>query len=125
MISTALQDLFGGKAAEAVLLALFHQGDAYGRAVARDFGVSLDAVQRQLDRFERSGALVCKRQGRTLIYQWNPKSRLSSRLRDLTGVVYDGLDSAVKEQLFAERRQPRAKDKPVIRDGEVSSGSEQ
>jgi hypothetical protein len=115
MISTALQDVFGGKAAEAVLLALFHQGEAYGRAVSRDFAVSLDAVQRQLDRFERSGTLVCQRQGRTLIYTWNPKSRLAARLRDLVGVVYDGLDPQVKEQLFSERRQPRAKDKPVIR----------
>ncbi len=115
MISTALQDLFGGKAAEAVLLALFHHGEVYGRAVARDFAVSLDPVQRQLDRFERSGALVCKRQGRTLIYTWNPKSRLASRLRHLIGVVYDGLSLELKQQLFSERRQPRAKDKPVIR----------
>ena len=115
MISTALQDLFGGKAAEAVLLALFHQGEAYGRSVARDFAVSLDAVQRQLDRFERSGALVCKRQGRTLVYSWNPKSRLASRLRDLTGVAYDSLDPQARQRIFAIRRQPRAKDKPVIR----------
>ncbi|RYD65168.1 MAG: ArsR family transcriptional regulator [Verrucomicrobiaceae bacterium] len=115
MVSTALQDLFGGKAAEAVLLSLFHHGETYGRAVARDFAVSLDAVQRQLDRFERSGTLVCKSQGRTLVYSWNPKSRLAARLRDLTGVVYDGLEPEAKEQLFAERRQPRAKDKPVIR----------
>ena len=115
MISTALQDLFGGKAAEAVLLSLFHYGEAYGRAIARDFGVSLDSVQRQLDRFERSGALVCQRQGRTLLYRWNAKSRVASRLRDLTGVIYDGLSSEVKESLFAERRQPRPKDKPVIR----------
>lgn len=115
MISTALQDLFGGKAAEAVLLSLFHDGEAYGRAVARDFEVSLDGVQKQLDRFERSGAIVCKRQGRTLVYSWNPKSRVASRLRDLTGVIYDGMSLEAKEALFAERRQPRAKDKPVIR----------
>jgi hypothetical protein len=115
MISTALQDLFGGKAAEAVLLSLFHHGEAYGRAVARDFGVSLDGVQKQLERFERSGAIVCKRQGRTLVYSWNPKSRVASRLRDLTGVIYDGLSLEAKQFLFTERRQPRAKDKPVIR----------
>jgi hypothetical protein len=42
-------------------------------------------------------------------------SDLSTRHCDLTGVVYDGLNPQVKEQLFAERRQPRAKDKPVIR----------
>jgi predicted ArsR family transcriptional regulator len=115
MISTALQDLFGGKAAEAVLLALFHHGETYGRAIARDFGVALDGVQRQLDRFERSGAIVCKRQGRTLVYTWNLKSRMASRLRDLTGVIYDGLSLEAKEALFAQRQQPRAKDKPVIR----------
>jgi hypothetical protein len=115
MLTTALQDLFGGKAAEAVLLSMFHYGESYGRAVSRDFAVSLDSVQRQLDRFERSGALVCKRQGRTLVYSWNPKSRVASRLRDLTGVIYDGLSSEARQQLFAERRQPRSKDKPVIR----------
>lgn len=115
MISTALQDLFGGKAAEAVLLSLFHDGESYGRAISRGFTISLDAVQRQLDRFERSGAIVCKRQGRTLVYAWNPKSRVAARLRDLTGVVYDGLSMQAKESMFPERRHPRAKDKPVIR----------
>jgi hypothetical protein len=115
VIPTALQDLFGGKAAEAVLLALFHDGESYGRAIARDFEVSLDAVQRQLERFERSGAIVCKRQGRTLVYTWNPKSRVAARLRDLTGVIYDGLSFEAKQAMFPERRQPRAKDKPVIR----------
>jgi hypothetical protein len=115
MISTALEDLFGGRAAEAVLLHVFHYGETYGRAVSRDFAVSLDSVQRQLDRFERAGTLVSKRQGRTLIYSWNPKSRLAGRLRDLVAVVHEGLSSQAKEVLFAERRQPRAKDKPVIR----------
>jgi predicted transcriptional regulator len=115
VISTALQDLFGGKAAEAVLLSLFHHGESYGRAISRDFAISLDAVQRQLDRFERSGAVVCRRQGRTLVYAWNPKSRVAARLRDLTGVIYDGISMDAKEALFPERRQPRARDKPVIR----------
>lgn len=115
MISTVLQDLFGGKAAEAVLLSIFHHGECYGRAIARDFAISLDGVQRQLDRFERAGVIVCKRQGRTLVYSWNPKSRLTARLRELTGVVHDGLSCEAKELLFSQRRQPRAKDKPVIR----------
>ncbi len=98
-----------------MLLSLFHDGEAYGRAISRDFTVSLDGVQRQLDRFERSGAIVCKRQGRTLVYAWNPKFRVAARLRDLIGVIYDGLGNEVKEALFPARRQPRAKDKPVIR----------
>lgn len=115
MVSTILQDLFGGKAAEAVLLALYHQGEVYGRAVSRDFNVSVDSIQKQLDRFERSGVLVCKRQGRTLVYSWNPKSRAAKRLRDLVGVAYESLSLELKQKVFAERREPRAKDKPVIR----------
>ena len=43
-----------GLRGEVVLLSLFHDGESYGRAIARDFAVSLDAVQRQLDRFEKS-----------------------------------------------------------------------
>lgn len=115
MISTALEDLFGGRAAEAVLLHVFHYGETFGRAVARDFAVSLDSVQRQLDRFERAGVLVCKSQGRTLVYSWNAKSRLAARLRDLVSVVHEGMGQEAKDRVFAERRQPRAKDKPVIR----------
>jgi hypothetical protein len=115
VISTALEDLFGGRAAEAVLLHLFHYGETYGRAASRDFAISLDSVQRQLERFERAGTLVCKQQGRTLVYTWNPKSRLAGRLRDLVAVVHEGLSAEAKEAIFTERRQPRSKDKPVIR----------
>jgi hypothetical protein len=73
------------------MFALFHDGGSCGRAIARDFGVSLDAVQRQLERFERSGVIDCKRQGRTLVDTWNPKSGVAARLRDLTGVMDGGL----------------------------------
>jgi DNA-binding transcriptional ArsR family regulator len=114
MFSSALQDLFGGRAAEAVLLHAFHYGETYGRAVSRDFEVSLESVQRQLDRFERAGAFISKRQGRTLVYSWNPKSRIASRLRDLVAVIHEGMSPRSKESLFSERRQPRRKDKPVI-----------
>lgn len=116
MEATVLRDLFGGKAAEAVLLAIFHHGEAYGRAISRDFQISVNSIQRQLDRFESAGALVCKRQGRTLVYSWNPKSRIAKRLRELVAVVDDGLDMEWKQRQFNERRQPRAKDKPVVRD---------
>jgi hypothetical protein len=78
---TVLADLFGSRASEAVLLHLHHYGETYGRAASKDFAVSLDSVQRQLDRFERTGVMVCRRQGRTLVYTWNPKSRVSKRVR--------------------------------------------
>jgi len=69
MTSTALEDLFGGRAAEAVLLHVFHYGETYGRAASRDFAVSLDSVQRQLDGFEPACASVCKPGGQWSISQ--------------------------------------------------------
>ena len=113
---TVLADLFGSRASEAVLLHLFHHGETYGRAASKDFEVSLDSVQRQLDRFERTGLMVCRRQGRTLVYTWNPKSRMAKRMEDLVAVAYEGLSAKAREAVFSERRQPRPKDKPVIRE---------
>ncbi len=111
---TFLADLLGSSAAEAALLHLFHYGESYGRAISADFGVSLDSVQRQLDKLERNGMLICKWQGRTLVYHWNPKSRAAARLKDLVSVAYDGMSPEISMEKFATRRGHRSKDKPVI-----------
>ncbi len=114
MNSTALADLFGSRAAEAVLLHLYHYGESYGRAISADFTISLDSVQRQLEKFSRAGVLVSKHQGRTLVYTWNPKSRLAARLKDLVAVIHEGMGMEARARLFNTRRRPRAKGKPVI-----------
>lgn len=111
---TFLADLLGSLAAEAALLHLFHYGESYGRAISADFGVSLDSVQKQLDKLERTGILISKRLGRTLIYNWNPKSRAANRLKDLVAVAYEGISPEISGIKFATRRSHRAKDKPVI-----------
>lgn len=114
MNSTALAEMFGSRAAEAVLLHLFHHGESYGRAVSSDFGISLDSVQRQLEKFERAGVLVAVRHGRTIMYSFNPRAKAAARLRDLVAVYYDSMSLEAKEFLFATRRRHRSKDKPII-----------
>lgn len=116
MNSTALAEIFGSRAAEAVLLHLFHHGESYGRAVSSDFEISLDSVQRQLEKFERAGVLVAMRHGRTVVYSFNPRSKAAARLRDLVAVFYDSMSLEAKEQRFPVRRRHRSKDKPVIYD---------
>jgi len=54
-----------------------------------------------------------------LVYSWNPKSRIASRLRDLVAIIHEGISLRSKESLFSERRLPRRKDKPVIRALEI------
>jgi len=53
---------------------------------------------------------------------WNPKSRIASRLRDLVAIIHEGISLRCNESLFYERRQPRKKDKPVIRALEIEDG---
>ena len=111
MFSSALHELFGGRAAEAVLLHLFHHGETHGRALAMDFSVSLVSVQRQLERFARAGVITCRHQGRTVVYSWNPKSRLATRLRDLVAVVHEGMSPQAKAALFMVDKQPGGQDR--------------
>ena len=110
MFSSPLHELFGGRAAEAVLLHLFHHGETHGRAVARDFSVSLVSVQHQLERFARAGAITCRHHGRTQVYSWNPNSRLAARLRDLVAVVHEGMSPQAKGALFMADKQPSGQD---------------
>lgn len=111
---TVLGDLFGSRAAESVLLHLHHYGETYGRAVSTDLGISLDSVQRQLEKFRGAGVLVSKQHGRTIVYSWNPKAKIAEKVRALVAHVYDGIPLKRRSEIFAKRRRPRAKDKPVI-----------
>jgi len=113
MQSTVLGEVFGSRAADAVLLHIFHYGESYGRAISNDVGMTLFPVQRQLDKFEKAGVLICKKQGRTLVFTWNIKSRFARHVRDLVGVVYDNMSLDEREVRFPTRRRPRSKDKPV------------
>jgi hypothetical protein len=58
--------------------------------------------------------LVSKQQGRTIVYTWNPKARITEKVKDLVGLVYDSIPLKHRATMFAERRRPRAKDKPVV-----------
>ena len=114
MTSGVLAILFGSRSAEASLLHLYHYGETYGRAVAADMDISLVSVQRQLGKFETAGVLVSKLSGRTRLYSWNPKSVVAKRVEELVKVAYEGIPLRRRAEIFAERRRPRAKGKPVI-----------
>jgi len=111
---TVLGEVFGGRAADAVLLHIYHYGESYGRAISTDVDMTLFPIQKQLDKFEKAGVLVCKKQGRTLVFTWNTKSRFARQIKNLVEVVYEGMSLEERESRFPTRRRPRSKDKPII-----------
>ncbi len=109
-----IETIFGNVTAAKVMLYLFHNGEAYASGISKDMGVTLSQVQKQLDRFEESGILVSKVMGKVRIYSFNSKLGVTKKLKDLIQVFYDAIPLEQKEEMFAERRRPRRKGKPVI-----------
>lgn len=114
-----LEKILGSDTAMKIMLHLIHYGEIYPSAVARDYQISLSAVQKQFERFEEAGILVSKLVGKTRVYIFNKKFPATKPFMDLIKVYYDGLSLEDKEQLFATRRRPRRPGKPVIRKGQT------
>lgn len=104
-----------GKAAQKILLHLFHYGETYASAISKDLSTSLGQVQRGLDRLENAGLLVSKRSGKTRIYTFNPKSAYVKTFRDLVRIEYESIPLSEREKIFSERRRPRRRGKPVVK----------
>ena len=113
-MNSPLEALLGSTTAAKLMLYLFHHGEAYPSGAARDLGLVLSAVQRQLEKLEDSNFLVSKLTGRTRVYAFNPKYPAAAKLQDLVRVFYEGMSSVERERMFAERRRPRRRGKPVV-----------
>ena len=108
-----LGGIFGNASAEKVLLYLEQYGEGYATAIARNFdGLSLHMAQRQLERFERSGALVSSLRGRIRIYSWNERYPFRQEIRALLAKALGALPAAERKRYFSERRRPRRAGKP-------------
>jgi len=112
-IKNMLEGIFGNKTAEKVLLHIFHYGESYASGIAQDFGVALNPIIQQLDRFEQAGVLVSKQVGRSRTYSFNPKSAFARPVRELIEIAYEGIPLSERQKLFQTRRRPRRKGKPV------------
>lgn len=109
-----LESILGNPTAEKVLLSLYHYGQGYVRAIAQDFGVSENPVRLQLERLEKSGVIHSQLVGRTRVYSFNEKSPYAKPLKALVAVAYNVIPLKQREKIFAARRRPRKKGKPVL-----------
>ena len=109
-----LEGIFGNKTAERVLLHVYHYGEIHASAIAQDYGIALNPIKGQLDRFEQAGILASKEVGRSRLYFFNAKSPLTAPVRELIKIVYESIPLKERENMFAARRRPRTKGKPVL-----------
>ena len=109
-----IETIFGNVTAAKIMLYLFHYGEAYASGISKDMGVTLSQVHKQLARYEEGGILVSKLMGKVRIYTFNPKVAVTKKLKELIQIFYDSIPLEQKEQMFAERRRPRRRGKPVL-----------
>jgi len=109
-----LEGVFGNRSAEKVLLYIEQYGEGYATAIVKAFdGLSLHMAQRQLERFERAGALLSTLKGRTRLYGWNPRYPFLKELRALLARALAVLPAVERKRYFSERRRPRRAGKPA------------
>lgn len=114
-----LEKILGSQTAMKIMLHLIHYGEIYPSAVAKDYHISLSAVQKQFERFEDAGILISKLVGKTRVYLFNKKYSMTPPFIDLIKTYYQGLSLEDKEKIFAERRRPRRAGKPVVKKGKL------
>jgi DNA-binding transcriptional ArsR family regulator len=110
-----LDKILGSETAMKIMLHLTHYGEIYPTAVARDYEISVNGVQKQFQRYEDAGILVSKLVGKSRVYMFNKKSPVVKPFMELIKVYYDSLSIDDKQEIFASRRRPRRPGKPVIR----------
>jgi hypothetical protein len=108
-----LEKLFGGAAAERVLLYLDNYEEGYAKGIATTFEIPLNAVQKQLMKFESAGILVSQMKGRTRLFLWNPRYPFQRELRSLLSKALEFLPESEVKRYYRQRTRPRLTGKPL------------
>ena len=107
------EQLFGNTTIPKVLLFLARFGEGYPRQIAENFAISLNMVQRQLEKLESAGILVSQLKGRTRIYQWNPRYPFKQELLVLLQKAFEFMPETELKKFYTKRTRPRRKGKPL------------
>lgn len=109
-----LEGIFGNRSAERVLLYLEQYDEGYASAIAATFeDLSVSMALAQLKRFEAAGLLVSARQGKTLVFRWNPRSRFVDDVRSMLRKALAAMPSGDRKRYFRQRKRPRRSGKPA------------
>jgi DNA-binding IclR family transcriptional regulator len=98
--------LFGSVAAYQVLMFLENYEQGYASQIAKTFGMSLSQVQNQLQKFEKVGLFVSRKEGSTRMYYFN-RSPIVDALRIFLRSMLESLPDTTIRKFYRERRRPR------------------
>jgi DNA-binding transcriptional ArsR family regulator len=108
-----LEKLFGNVVIEKVLFYLLANETGYASQLRTALRIPLNSVQMALGRLEQGGIVVRRPQGKTQVYQFNPRYPFLDELKAFIQKAYDSIPVEIRERLYetAVRRRPRRKGK--------------
>ena len=102
-----LEPLFGNKTVEKILLYLGIYKQGYPMAMANNFYMAVNGIQQQLKRLEQGGIVVSFMQGRTRIYEFNPRYPFIKELKLLIEKAITYLPESEVRKYYRKRMRPR------------------
>ncbi|MCX6559980.1 MAG: winged helix-turn-helix domain-containing protein [Candidatus Aminicenantes bacterium] len=107
-----LEPLFESTVKEKILFYLHTRGESYPREIARDLGLTLNAVQYQLLKLERGGVLYSKLKGKIRLFGLNPRYPFKKNLEALLDKAITFIRDEASLKLYRPRLRPRRTGKP-------------
>jgi len=110
-----LEKLFGNVVIEKILFYLLLNEKSYATELKNALSIPLYSVQMALGRLEQGGVIVRQAQGKTQVYQFNPRYPFLDELKAFLKKAYSSLPDDLRNRLYEApvRRRPRRKGKPL------------
>ena len=110
-----LEYLFGNPVIEKVLFFLITNEKCYPSQLKEVFQGHLYGFQRALARLEKGGVIVSHREGKTLIYEFNPRYPFLKELKVFLQKAYEFFPEEIREKYYEPtiRKRPRRQGKPL------------
>lgn len=109
------KSLFGNKYIEKVLFFILVNDRCYPTQLKNRFGCSISPIQLALERLEEGGIVVSFLEGKTRIYQFNPRYPFLKELRELLKKAYAFIPEDIRKSEYEppSRKRPRKKGKKL------------
>ena len=109
-----LEYLFSNKNVEKILVYLWLHEKTYATELSKRFNSPLDPIQKTLRKLENGGLLVSFKEGKTRLFQWNPRYPFLEEIQVLAAKVYSYLPPEIQEDYQPyKRKRPRKTGKPL------------
>jgi predicted transcriptional regulator len=110
-----LKGILRAESQEKILIYLLVRESGYGKAIAEFYGLSQNAVQKQLARLEDDSVVVSQLVGRLREYRLNPGYSFYTPLKALLKSALAAYPDTIIQQLAMRRSRPRKAGKPADR----------